>query len=224
MPRVEHCDRQPLRTRRKVLRSPVFDNRVHTDVSYGETDRELRQWSELPASLRSLIDDEEIHQAASAYGYDLSSTPGVLSNDTFGNSSESRLVSIVEISPGRRRDDHRRRKRDRPRAPSGLPQEDGASVVALNRCRARSGCGATAGDCSTILGDVRWNVDVPSAVEAAMKRFGRIDVLVDDADGSRRGETDHATDFFVGRADRGEPRRRGDLHAHCLLRPMKSQG
>lgn len=50
----------------------VFDNRVHTDLSYGETDRELRQWSELPASLRSLVDDQEIQKVASAYGYDLS--------------------------------------------------------------------------------------------------------------------------------------------------------
>jgi Sulfotransferase family len=55
----------------KAFDHTVFDHRVHTDVSYGETDRELRQWSELPGSLRSLIDDEDIRKVASAYGYGL---------------------------------------------------------------------------------------------------------------------------------------------------------
>ena len=64
---ANHCELDA-----KSFDHTVFNNRVHTDVSYGETGRELRQWSELPASLRSLIDDEEIHQVASAYGYDLS--------------------------------------------------------------------------------------------------------------------------------------------------------
>jgi hypothetical protein len=64
---ANHCELDE-----KSFDHTVFDNRVHTDVSYGETDRELHQWSELPTSLRSLIDDEEIHKVASAYGYDLS--------------------------------------------------------------------------------------------------------------------------------------------------------
>ena len=50
----------------------VFDKRVHTSKGYGPLDRQLREWSELPASLRALADDEEIHLVASAYGYDLS--------------------------------------------------------------------------------------------------------------------------------------------------------
>jgi len=64
---AKHCDLDE-----ESFDYTVFDNRVHTDVSYGETDRRLRQWSELPTSLRSLIDDERIRQVASAYGYSLS--------------------------------------------------------------------------------------------------------------------------------------------------------
>ena len=63
---ANHCELDE-----KSFDHTVFANRIHTDVSYGEADRELRQWSELPASLRSLIDDEEIHRVALAYGYDL---------------------------------------------------------------------------------------------------------------------------------------------------------
>lgn len=55
----------------KSFDNTVFEKKVHTDLSYGETDRRLRQWSELPASLRSLVDDEQIRLVASAYGYDL---------------------------------------------------------------------------------------------------------------------------------------------------------
>lgn len=64
---AEHCELDE-----KSFDHTVFDKRVHTDASYGEPDRELPQFSELPASLRSLVDDEEIHKVASAYGYHLS--------------------------------------------------------------------------------------------------------------------------------------------------------
>jgi hypothetical protein len=49
----------------------VFDKRVHTSGGYANLDRQLHEWSELPATLRALTDDEEIHLVASAYGYDL---------------------------------------------------------------------------------------------------------------------------------------------------------
>ena len=52
--------------------SAVFDQRVHTAGTRGRTDRRLREWSELPASLRSLIVDEDFRMVASTYGYDLS--------------------------------------------------------------------------------------------------------------------------------------------------------
>lgn len=50
----------------------VFDKRVHTSGRYANLDRQLHEWSELPATLRALTDDQEIHLVASAYGYDLS--------------------------------------------------------------------------------------------------------------------------------------------------------
>jgi Sulfotransferase family len=50
----------------------VFDKRVHASEGHGPLDRQLHEWSELPASLRALADDQEIHMIASAYGYDLS--------------------------------------------------------------------------------------------------------------------------------------------------------
>ena len=49
----------------------VFDKRVHDSARYGRLDRELHEWSELPASLRALTDNAETRMVASAYGYDL---------------------------------------------------------------------------------------------------------------------------------------------------------
>lgn len=50
----------------------VFDNQVHTPGGFGPRERKLHEWSELPPSLRALLDTQEIHMVASAYGYDLS--------------------------------------------------------------------------------------------------------------------------------------------------------
>ncbi len=63
---AEHCDLDA-----DLLDTSVFDNRVHTAGPRGRTDRQLREWSDLPASLRALIDDEELQMVASTYGYDL---------------------------------------------------------------------------------------------------------------------------------------------------------
>ena len=57
-----------------LLDPAVFEQRVHTAGTRGRTDRRLREWSELPASLRSLIDDEDLRMVASTYGYDLGAT------------------------------------------------------------------------------------------------------------------------------------------------------
>lgn len=66
---AEHCGLDA-----DLLDASVFDQRVHTAGTRGRTDRRLREWSELPASLRALVDDEDLKMVASTYGYDLGST------------------------------------------------------------------------------------------------------------------------------------------------------
>jgi hypothetical protein len=63
---AEHCELDV-----EEFDHSVFDNRVHASGLYGPLDRELHEWSQLPASLRALADDEDIRKIASAYGYDL---------------------------------------------------------------------------------------------------------------------------------------------------------
>lgn len=63
---AEHCGLES-----ELLDMSVFDERVHTAGPRGRTDRQLRGRSDLPASLRALIDGEELQMVASAYGYDL---------------------------------------------------------------------------------------------------------------------------------------------------------
>jgi hypothetical protein len=65
---AEHCNLEA-----DLLDKSVFDQWVHTAGPRGRADRQLREWSDLPASLRALIDDEDIQMVASTYGYDLSS-------------------------------------------------------------------------------------------------------------------------------------------------------
>ena len=63
---AEHCSLEA-----DLLDRSVFDQRVHTAGPRGRTDRQLRDWSGLPASLRALVEDEDVHMVASTYGYDL---------------------------------------------------------------------------------------------------------------------------------------------------------
>lgn len=63
---AEHCGVEA-----DLLDASVFDQRVHTAGPRGRSERPLRGWSELPASLRALLDDEDVHMVASTYGYDL---------------------------------------------------------------------------------------------------------------------------------------------------------
>jgi hypothetical protein len=63
---AEHCSLDADR-----LDTSVFDRRVHTAGPRGREDRQLREWSALPSSLRALVDDEELHMVASSHGYDL---------------------------------------------------------------------------------------------------------------------------------------------------------
>lgn len=55
-----------------LLDESVFEQRVHTAGPRGRADRQLREWSDLPESLRELIDSEDVRLVASMYGYDLS--------------------------------------------------------------------------------------------------------------------------------------------------------
>jgi NAD(P)-dependent dehydrogenase (short-subunit alcohol dehydrogenase family) len=99
--------------------------------------------------------------------------------------------------------------------------EDGAFVVALNRSRAKRPLRDRR--LLTILGDVSSNADVARAVEAAIKRFGRIDVLVNNAGVNHRGEfvsqpisewVEQVQVNLVGAA----------ICTHFVLRQMKNQG
>lgn len=63
---AEHCDLDVA-----DFDHSVFNMRVHASGLYGPLDRELRGWSQLPESLRALVDDEELQMVASSYGYDV---------------------------------------------------------------------------------------------------------------------------------------------------------
>ena len=49
----------------------VFDRRIHTDGPRGQEVRTVRRWSQLPTSMQSLLDDEDVVLAATSLGYDL---------------------------------------------------------------------------------------------------------------------------------------------------------
>lgn len=62
---AQHCRLDPA-----LLDESVFDERVHTAGPRGRIDREVREWSALPHSLRALLDNDEVRMVASVYGYD----------------------------------------------------------------------------------------------------------------------------------------------------------
>jgi hypothetical protein len=64
---AEHCALDPA-----LLDEAVFSTHIHAAAPFGQLERKLNDWSTLPSSLRSLLDDQGIQMAASAYGYDLS--------------------------------------------------------------------------------------------------------------------------------------------------------
>ncbi|HEX8304538.1 MAG TPA: sulfotransferase [Jatrophihabitans sp.] len=49
----------------------VFDRRIHSIGLGGRTRRDLKDWADLPASLRGLLDGDEVRSVAAACGYDL---------------------------------------------------------------------------------------------------------------------------------------------------------
>ena len=64
----EHCGLDP-----GLLDAGVFDRRIHATGLRGRTRRDLKEWDELSASMRELLDDDGVRLVAGACGYDLGS-------------------------------------------------------------------------------------------------------------------------------------------------------
>lgn len=62
----EHCGLEA-----DLLDTKVFDKRIHAVGLRGRTRRDLRDWSDLPDSLRGLLDDDQVRLVSDACGYDL---------------------------------------------------------------------------------------------------------------------------------------------------------
>jgi hypothetical protein len=54
----------------------VFDRRIHAVGLRGRIRRDIRDWADLPASLRALLDDDQVRRIGSVCGYDLGSAGG----------------------------------------------------------------------------------------------------------------------------------------------------
>jgi hypothetical protein len=65
---AEHCG-----LAEELLDAGVFDRRIHAIGLGGRTRRTILDWADLPASLRALLDDEQVRLVAKACGYDLDS-------------------------------------------------------------------------------------------------------------------------------------------------------
>lgn len=63
---AEHCGLDPA-----GLDIDVFARRIHTDGPNGSQPQRLRNWSELPRSMRQLLDTDAICLVARACGYDV---------------------------------------------------------------------------------------------------------------------------------------------------------
>jgi hypothetical protein len=59
----------------------VFDRRIHADGLRGRIRRDIRDWADLPDSLRALLDDDEVRLVGSACGYDLGTAGSDLDSD-----------------------------------------------------------------------------------------------------------------------------------------------
>lgn len=62
----EHCGLDP-----SQLDAKVFDKRIHAAGLRGRTRRDLRDWADLPDSLRALLAEDEVRVIGRACGYDL---------------------------------------------------------------------------------------------------------------------------------------------------------
>ena len=63
---AEHCGLEP-----DLLDPAVFDRRIHAVGLGGRVRRTILDCADLPASLRALLDDDEVRAVAAACGYDL---------------------------------------------------------------------------------------------------------------------------------------------------------
>lgn len=64
---AEHCGLEA-----DLVDVTVFDRRIHASGLAGRMRRDIKDWHDLPDSLRALLDDDEMRLVASACGYDLS--------------------------------------------------------------------------------------------------------------------------------------------------------
>jgi hypothetical protein len=65
---AEHCELDP-----ELFDTAVFGRRIHGAGLRGQARREIRDWAELPDSLRALLDSEEIRSVSAVCGYHLGS-------------------------------------------------------------------------------------------------------------------------------------------------------
>jgi len=68
---AEHCDLDA-----DGFDTAVFDRRIHAAGLRGMTRRDIRDWADLPPSLRELLDDGKVRLVARACGYDLGTDLG----------------------------------------------------------------------------------------------------------------------------------------------------
>lgn len=66
---AEHCELDPDR-----FDTAVFGRRIHGAGLRGQARRDLRDWQQLPADLRALLDNDEIRTVGKACGYHLGSS------------------------------------------------------------------------------------------------------------------------------------------------------
>ena len=79
--RYEDLTADPMRWRTRIaehcgleadqLDTTVFDKRIHAAGLRGRTRRDIRDWVDLPASMRALLDDDQVRLVSGACGYDL---------------------------------------------------------------------------------------------------------------------------------------------------------
>ncbi|HST47692.1 sulfotransferase family protein [Jatrophihabitans sp.] len=80
---AEHCGLEE-----ELLDRRVFDRRIHAVGLGGRVRRTILDWADLPASLRALLDDDEVRRVARACGYSLDDDS--LDGDSLGDDSLGR--------------------------------------------------------------------------------------------------------------------------------------